>query len=299
MLQFSNMKYHINIAIIGSANAGKSSLLNSIIESKNSIVSPKPHTTRRPILGFTNTTDDVQLIFIDTPGYVKEGSNIWSSSFIKSIRSAVSDADVILIIIDALNPNALGSHDLLSEFATNDKTIVAINKLDTKKRMNLYPIASKIQEYGYNDIVFLVSAKTSDGLQDLLKAILQKSKNENWLFEVPEQAKLTKPQYAAECVREKIFHCLNQEIPFQIWTHVVKFSDDDDKWEADIDIYVARDSHKKIVIGKNGDMIKRIGIAARVELISKWGDGNLFLNVEIDRNRKKDHKEIHRICMVE
>jgi GTP-binding protein Era len=291
------MKKHVQVAIVGAPNVGKSSLLNSMINSKNSIVSPKPHTTRRPILGISHI-NDTQVIFVDTPGYIRPGTGCWSSSFIKSLRESVEGADVILIIIDATNPNAFGAHELLTEFGASPKTVVAINKSDSKKRMRLYPIAQKITEYGYNEMILLVSAKTGGGLDDLQSEILKRATNDGWLYDTPDQAKLAKPQYAAECVREKIFYCLNQEIPFQIWTSTVEFKESN-KWVAHVNIYVARESHKRMVIGKDGDMIKRIGTAARIDLVSEWSSGDLFLNVEVDENKKKSESELHRICMVE
>ena len=291
------MKKHVQVAIIGSPNAGKSSILNAMIQNKNSIVSPKPHTTRRPILGVSNF-ENTQIVFIDTPGYIRSNTGIWSASFIKSIYESLKDADVILITVDAKNPHKLGTKELLSEFGASQKTLIAINKSDLKKRMNLYPIAQEIASYGYDDVVLLVSAKTGNGLSDLRRMIANKASNDNWLFEYPEQAQISKAQYAAECVREKIFYCLQQEIPFQIWTKTTQFVDDD-HWTARVNIYVAHESQKKIVIGSHGNMIKRIGISSRLDLISQWGNGNLFLHVEVDSHKKKTLEEIHRICMME
>lgn len=296
-------KRHVRIAVVGSPNVGKSSIMNKWIGYKNSIVSPKPHTTRCPVLGVMNYSN-VQFIFIDTPGYIKDNSKVsWSSSLIKSLQKSLEDCDFILLIVDATRPEARGTNELLETLCRKENMLIAINKIDLEKKNHLYPIVKKIVEYGYNNIVYLISSKSGEGLDDLQNAIVEYTNsnlihNENWIFESEEEARLAMPKYISECVREKVFHYLNQELPFNTWVRTTKFSHGI-KWRSEVVIYVARKAHKNIIIGKNGQMLKKIGIAARVELMSKLGHGHLFLKVELDENSIKTDKEIHSICMLE
>ena len=292
----------MQVAIIGSTNVGKSSLLNRLIQEKNSIVSPRPHTTRTQVLGAVNI-DNTQVVFIDTPGYVKHGANIWAEHFIQAIDDAVQSVDVILLVIDAQKPNATGTAELLKRFADNPKTIIALNKVDLRARGRLYPVIRSIADAGYDDIVYLVSSLTKDGINDLIYAITQKATDSEWLFEDVNTTKLSKEAYAAECVREKAFYCLYQEVPFFIWTVPTnaKFRYDKSgavsEWRVDVSIIVPKQTHKKIVVGRSGEIVKRIGIAARTELESIWGPGQLFLNVVVNSEWMESPEQIKEICL--
>ena len=285
----------LKVSIIGSPNVGKSSLLNYMVKYKNSFVSPKPHTTRDNILGVTNL-EETQLIFVDTPGYIKSGVGIWAGYLIQSVREAMSEVGVNLVLVDATRPNCYGTDAILNATASDPKTIIALNKIDVVSRPRLYSIIKKIAEFGYEDIVYLISAKSGTGVQDLLKALSSRATPEAWLYHGNEDVKLKNERYASECVREKAFYVLQREIPFQIWTTASQWSFSKKEWQVSVDIVVTKPSHKKIVIGRNAEMLKSIGIAARTELESLWGPGKLFLNVREDTSWLKHPDYIAAVC---
>lgn len=294
------MRKCLTVAIIGAANVGKSSLLNRLVGAKNSIVSPRPHTTRHTILGVMNC-EETQVVFIDTPGYVKKGTSIWAEHFISSVKDALENVDLIILLLDATRYTAPGSCEMLQSFASNEKTIIALSKLDLRARGRLYHIVSEVAGYGYSDTVFLVSSKTGAGIEDLKSKILSRATEREWLLDDNDATKLPMGSYAAECVREKAFHCLYDEVPFYLWTLPTKWKmrqkNDSTEWYAEVRIVVSRDSHKKIVIGRSGECIKRIGIAARTELESIWGKGQLFLDVVVDKDWLYDREKVRAICM--
>ena len=285
----------VTVAIIGVPNVGKSTLLNRIIGSKNSIVSPTAHTTRGCILGVANR-DDTQILFIDTPGHIRSGSSIWAEHFISSIEQAVKEADVVLILLDPDSFNTNKSKKMFQKMLGIKNLLVAINKVDSKSRATFYEMIAEIVQLGYNEPVFLISAKDGIGIAELEKEILCRAKEEEWSFENNEDVKLSKEEYVAQCVREKAFYCLKEEIPFGLWTITTKANVNKKPWNAYIDIVVAKKSHKGIVIGKNGQQIKQIGESARTELQTLWGEGQLFLNVVVDEKSLQNPDFVGYIC---
>lgn len=268
-----NEKRVVRVAIIGAPNVGKSSLLNRLIEHKNSIVSPVPHTTRDSIIGVCNY-GNIQIIFVDTPGYIRKGSSYWADHFIETTRNTLKNIDLILIMIDATHTHRYGTKEILTKFVTQDNCLVAINKTDLKTKGKLYEPADDIAKMGYKNVIYLISAKTGIGLEDLKLAISEFAQEGEWEFNSNKETALPREIYAAECVREKVFYCMKQEIPFGIKTEPIEWSFDRN-WLVRVNIIVAKKSHKPILIGYN----KSIGIAARTELEALWGKGSLFTNV--------------------
>jgi GTP-binding protein Era len=284
----------ITVAIVGAPNVGKSSLLNRMISSKVSIVSPKPHTTRNNTLGYRNF-GNTQIVFTDTPGYIRMGTGIWDEHLIEQLESAVERCDLTLIVVDGTRPKAFGTEIILKAIANNPKTLVVINKVDMKARGKMYPLVENIIERGYEQTVYLVSAKTGKGMQHLIQHISDIATVDGWMFE-DNMELVPKHVYAAECVREKLMHLLNQEIPFQIWTRAVEWKFDKHEWKIKVDIVVTKTPHKRMVIGKGGHVLKNVGIAARTELESMWGLGHLFLHVIIEKDWIGDQEKIAAIC---
>lgn len=289
------MKKSITIAIVGLPNVGKSTLLNRMIGSKNSIVSPTAHTTRGTVLGVLNK-DDTQIIFVDTPGYIRSGSSLWASHFTEAITAATKDADLVLLITDAESFKINKSKRLFEKFAPLNNLIIAINKADSESRGVFYEMITEITQFGYKDPVFVISAKDGLGIDDLQNEIISRAKEDDWIFENNEQVKLSKDEYAAQCVREKAFYCLRDEIPFYLWTVTTKSNFNKKPWIIYVDIVVGKKSHKGIVIGKNGQQLKKIGEAARTELQLLWGEGQLFLNVAVDEKSLNDPNFVKYIC---
>lgn len=258
------------IAIIGRPNVGKSSLLNRIIGSKVAIVSDKPQTTRTRIMG-VYTQDKTQLVFMDTPGYHRARNKL-DDFMSRSIGEAMSGVDVCVLVCEP-HGNIAPNEDLLKKLhASKTPTVLVINKIDTieDKRELLSVIDTWQNAYAF-DAIFPVSAKTGDGVDALLAALLPYAFESPHFF--PDDAITDQPErvLAAEVVREKMLHLLEKEVPHGIAVVVENFTERENaKGQPLIDIeatiYCERETHKGIVIGKRGAMLQKIGSAARVEL---------------------------------
>lgn len=273
----TSIKKIVKVAIVGSPNVGKSSLLNRLVGYKNSIVSSTAHTTRDSVMGVCNNKS-TQTVFMDTPGYIRKGSSCWADHFIRTTLDALKDANVILLIVDATNIKRYGTKELLTKFAPLDNCLIALNKVDVRSRGKLYEPVQSIAEMGYKNVVYLISSRTGAGIEDLKLAIAEFAVDGEWEFESNKEVMLPRELYAAECVREKIFYCMGQEIPFGVETEATEWSFDG-AWRIMINIKVAKKSHKRMLIGYRGESVKRIGIAARTELEAMWGKGSLFTNI--------------------
>lgn len=278
-----NKQHVVKVAIIGSPNVGKSSILNKLVDNKNSIVSPTPHTTRDMILGVCNR-NNTQIIFLDTPGYIRKGSSQWSNYFITTTIKSIRDADAILVVVDGTRFERFGTKEIINKFGPLKNTLIAINKVDLKRKPQLYEMAQEITEAGYGNMIYLISAKSGEGLEDLKNGLVEFGKEEQWHFESNLETLPPKESYAAECVREKVFYCMKKEIPFSIETVPESWSFES-PWMVRVNIIVSKQSHKQIIIGQGGESIKRIGTASRTELESIWGKGSLFTRVIVKENR--------------
>lgn len=302
------IKKSVNVALVGAPNSGKSSLLNQILGKKNSIVSPKPHTTRGLVLGAKNV-GDTQIVFLDTPGYIRTGASVWSESFTSTLTDALDGADVIVLLVDSVKYKAGSTNALLKRLCENNNVIICINKIDLVKRADLYEVISYLTEFGYQDKVFITSAYNGAGVQDLVNELISKASESEWLFENESDAELERHVKVAECVREKLFYCVHEELPFSLWTRATKwyFREKPIKlslkdtfakasWRANVEIVVAQESQRRIVIGAGAGLIKRVGIAARTELETIWGPGQLFLDAVVDEDWQTNSQRIEEIC---
>jgi GTP-binding protein Era len=235
-------------------------------------------------------------LFVDTPGYIRSGSSLWANHFSDSLKSATKEADVVLLLTDPESFQINKSKKFLQNFIASDKLIIAINKADLESRGVFYEMIAEIVELGYKETVFLISAKDGSGVQDLENEILSRAKEKEWTFENNEEVKLSKDEYAAQCVREKAFYCLKEELPFYLWTVTTKSNFNKKPWNIYIDLVVGKKSHKGIVIGKNAQQLKQIGEAARTELQLIWGEGQLFLNVVVDEKSLQNPDFVKYIC---
>ncbi|MEN3014526.1 MAG: GTPase Era [bacterium] len=260
------------VSIIGKPNVGKSTLLNKIVNFKASIVSPKPQTTRVNIYGYTvyknSEGHEIQIIFVDTPGYHKPINQL-SQAMIKQILSSIQDSDLILFIVDATNPAEEQDRNTINIFEKLDKPkILAINKIDKLQDRKI--VLTTIEEYDsmkiFNEIV-PISALKNENIGKLLKTI------EKYLPEQPHiNFENTQPFlsnlkfYISEIIREKLFNFTHQELPYKTAVIVEKVEQKNEIIYIAATIVVEKESQKSIVIGKQGKMIKKIGIAARQEL---------------------------------
>ncbi|MBP9987878.1 MAG: GTPase Era [Ruminococcus sp.] len=256
------------IAIVGCPNVGKSSILNRLLGQKIAIVSNKPQTTRTKIMGVL-TEGDTQLVFTDTPGFHRPRNKL-GEKMIQAVSDSVSGVDACLFVVEPTGELRTAELELISKFKSQKiPVILAINKVDTleDKDMLMCRIAEVTSHYDF-DAVVPVSATQSinmDALLDELKKLAEES-----VFFFPEDTLTDQPErvIAAEIIREKLLRNLDREIPHGTAVSIEKMRERDDSDIMDIDavIYCEKESHKGIIIGKNGAMLKRVSTRAREDL---------------------------------
>lgn len=257
------------VAIVGRPNVGKSTLLNNIIGTKLSIVSPKPQTTRMRILGVKHL-EDAQIIFLDTPG-IQKGKDILTKSVVESAVSSIEDADVVMMVIEADRGWTNEDRQIVQNYLEKLKkpTILVINKIDRIQRDHVLPlIEESTKVYNFDEIV-PVSALKNLNIDELLKSIKNYLPKSPPLFPEDQITDLPLKLYIAEIIREKVFFNTHDEIPYSVAVEVEKVKEGDRNKSLlfiDAVIYVEKDNHKGIIIGKKGSMLKKIGTQAREEL---------------------------------
>lgn len=275
------------IAVVGKPNAGKSTLVNFLTKNKVAIVSPKAQTTRNNILGIL-TTEHFQLVFIDTPGLHKS-KNALDKFMNKNIRSAEGGADVILYLIDSTKIIDEFEHDYLTSLKQkfDGEIIIVLNKVDLVKKSKLLLTLQELSMLGFENIV-PISAKTgenADSLVDMILKYLPESQTKNFLYDEDYYTDKSLKFMVSEIVREKALYYLNDEIPHGISVNITKFEQKPTLLVVEADIICEKDSHKSIIIGKNGTMIKKIGQNAREDIDALVGTKvllKLFVKVKKD-----------------
>jgi GTPase len=273
------------IAILGAPNVGKSTLLNRLVGTKVSIVSPKVQTTRRRILGIT-VRGPAQLVFVDTPGiFTPSPGRRLERAMVQSAWRSVEDTDRQVLVVDARRGIDRDTERILAELQKSGRRLtLALNKLDLVKPPAVLPLIERLNQTGLFDRVFIVSALTGDGCEDLLKALGADLPEGPWLFPEDQLSDLSQRAMAAEITREKLFEQLHQELPYSLTVETENWAAAADGSEIRIDqtIYVQRESQKAIVLGKGGRQIKPVGQAARAELEQMLGCRvHLFLFVKV------------------
>ncbi len=256
------------ITIAGRTNAGKSSLLNAIVGEKIASVSSKPQTTRTRITGIRNI-DDVQLVFFDTPGLHKPVNKL-SEHMLDTVRESVSDIDAVIFVQDCtkkINEQELNLLKSLNQ--SKMPVILVINKIDLlKNKDELVPYIADISSQADFHAVIPVSVTENNGIDIVINEIISISEESVHYF--PDDMITDQPEkvLAGEMIREKLLELLKDEVPHGIAVGVEQMSERDDKDILDISavIYCERESHKGIVIGKGGAMLKKASTAARIEL---------------------------------
>jgi GTP-binding protein Era len=273
------------IAILGAPNVGKSTLLNRLVGTKVSIVTSKVQTTRRRILGIT-IRDATQLVFVDTPGiFTPAPGRPLEQAMVRAAWRGVEDADRRVLVVDARRGIDRDTETILAGLRKADRRVIlAINKIDLVSPPSVLPIVDRLNQTGLFAQVFIVSALTGDGCEDLLRALGQDLPEGPWLFPEDQLSDLSQRAIAAEITREKLFQQLHQELPYSLTVETENWAASADEAEVRIDqtIYIQRDSQKAIVLGKGGRRIKAVGQAARVELEELLGCRvHLFLFVKV------------------
>lgn len=253
------------ITIAGRPNVGKSTLINYLVGEKIAIVSNKPQTTRNRICGIV-TKDDTQFVFVDTPGYHKPRTKL-GDYMVDVTKSSISDVDLMILVVEPI-PAVGPQEKSLIEYMNAKKCpgILAINKIDTVEKDILLQVMDVYSKETDFVSVVPISAKTGDGVGELLKECSRYAVESPFLF--PEDSTTDQPerQVMAEIIREKLLWCLDREIPHGTAVEITKFSErDSGVIDIDATIYCEKASHKGIIIGKHGDMLKKISSMARVD----------------------------------
>ena len=264
------------VALIGRTNVGKSTLLNLLVGEKVSAIANKVQTTRTAIKGIVNR-EKSQIIFIDTPGIHKPKTKL-NETMIETSFTSIEDADIILFLIEATSENiGKGDRVILDKIKeANKKTILIINKIDLIKReklLNLIDIYRK--EYNFEAVIPIEA--TNIKYKNIVLDEIEKNLNEGPVYyDTEEYTDQTLRQLAEETIREKALKLLKDEVPHGIFVEVEKLKERKNKqkesiYDIEATIYCLRNSHKGIIIGKNGEMLKRIGRSARIDMEQNFG----------------------------
>lgn len=284
-------------AIAGAPNVGKSTLLNRLIGEKISITSAKPQTTRNRILGVMHQ-EDCQMVFLDTPG-VHESDKIFNRRIVQVALSAMAEVDLVLVVIDASNPETRSESLIIEKLKTRPKTpaVLAINKIDRVEKPKLLRIMDKWSRL-HPAFAEMVPISALDGTQvpRLIEAMTGLLPEGPPFF--PEDALTDMPErfIVCEMIREKVFENTGREVPYGTAVTIEDFSEDDDIIRIHAAVHVERDSQKGIIIGKNGGMLKTIGTQARLDIENLLG-ARVFLKlfVRVEKNWSRDPRAIRKL----
>ncbi len=292
-------------ALIGAPNAGKSTLMNAFLGTKVSIVTPKVQTTRTRVLGIeiTKAPDGtpeggVQIIYVDTPGIFTPRRRL-DRAMVAAAWQGAGDADVICLLVDAeryLAGRDRDTNEIVAKLKdTRRRAHLLLNKIDLVRKPDLLALAESFTAEGVFDRVFMISALKGDGIDDLRTALAAAMPPGPWLFPEDQLSDMPDRLLAAEITREKLFLDLHQELPYSLTVETEDWENlKDGSARISQVIYVERDGHKGIVLGKGGAQIKRVGAASRRELEELLGRRiHLFLFVKV-RRRWQDDPERYR-----
>jgi GTP-binding protein Era len=279
-------------AVIGAPNAGKSTLVNALVGSKISIVTPKVQTTRMNVRGVA-MRGATQIVLIDTPGIFRPRRRL-DRAMVKAAWTGAEDADAVLLLVDApalvKEPEGYAARDteaIVEELKkANRKVALVINKIDGMKRTDLLPLVQKLDATGAFEKVFLVSALKGDGIADVAEWVASRMPEGPYHYPEDQAADIPLRLLAAEITREKLYLRLHDELPYATTVETDKWEErKDGSVKIDQAIYVQRDGQKAIVLGKGGQTIKKIGELARTEMEEIFGRRvHLFLFVKVREN---------------
>jgi len=283
---------------VGRPNVGKSTLINHFLEQKIAIVSDKPQTTRHTQLGIL-TRPDAQVIFVDTPG-MHEPRNALGEYMVEAAAHALLEAEAVLFIVDVSKPprpEDVRLARLIAERPGIAPVILAMNKSDLLEPGDVLPNSNAYRALAPGAAWMLVSATRGDNLDELLTLIVNALPEGPALYPEDEVTQTHLRDLAAEFVREAALNALEQEVPHGIAVEVEEFQErPTGPTYIAATLYVERESHKRIVIGKGGDMIKKIGMAARQEIQTLLEKPvYLELRVKVRPNWRKDEREVKRL----
>ena len=279
------------IAVIGAPNAGKSTLVNQLIGAKVSIVSPKVQTTRTRVTGILAEGRD-QAIFVDTPGIFRGAKRRLEKAMVDAAWRQAAETDRLMLVIDVAKKGLSDDDRAVIEQLEQQgaRPMLALNKVDGARHGTMLAIAAAVNERLDVQETFMVSALTGDGVDDLRQAVLHRLPEGPWLYPEDQISDLPSRMLAAEATREKLFLQLHQELPYNLTVETEAF-EVQAKGDLKINqvIYVTRDSHKAMVLGKGGSRIRQVGSESRRDLEVLFDRKvHLFLFVKVRENWLND-----------
>ncbi len=284
------------VAIVGAPNAGKSTLVNALVGTKVSIVSPKVQTTRFRVLGIL-MAEAAQIILVDTPGIFQPRRRL-DRAMVAAAWNGASDADLVCLLVDAHRGYDDDTRAIVARMKdAKRQAVLVLNKVDAVKKEKLLALAAQFHDEGIFSDVFMISALKGDGLAPLSKLFVERVPQGPWMFPEDEVSDLPQRMLAAEITREKAFLKLHEELPYALTVETEQWEERPDG-SARIDqvIYIERESQKAIVVGKGGHQIKAIGAAARTELEALLERRvHLFLHVKVKedwQDRRSHYSEM-------
>jgi len=284
------------VAVVGRPNVGKSTLINAIVGSKVSIVTPKPQTTRHRILA-VHTIDDCQIIFVDTPGLHRRAAKTMNRMMNRTAASALADADLILFVSEA-NRWTVEDQDVLGRLKESQAHVVALlNKIDNvrPKEELLSAISTMAGRYSFAEVI-PISAKLHDNLDRLLALIPDYLPESPPLFPDEMITDRSESFQIAEIIREKLTLLLRQEVPYGLTVQIEQYEKEPQGVSINAIVWVERDSQKGIVVGKGGNVLKKVGRQARLELKERFAKPvHLELWVKVKDNWADSEKDLLRL----
>ena len=284
------------VAVVGRPNVGKSTLINAILGSKVSIVTPKPQTTRHRILAI-HTIGDCQIVFVDTPGLHRRAAKTMNRMMNRTAAGALADADLILFVSEA-NRWTIEDQDVVGRLKDSQAPVIALlNKIDkVHPREELLSVLAKMSERYSFDEVIPISAKLKDNLDRLLELIPNYLPESPALFPAEMITDRSESFHFAEIIREKLTLLLRQEVPYGLTVQIEQFIKEPEGVSINAVIWVERDSQKGIVVGKGGIVLKKVGRQARLEFKERLGvPVHLELWVNVKDNWADSEKDLLRL----
>jgi GTP-binding protein Era len=278
------------IAILGAPNVGKSTLVNRLVGTKVSIVSPKVQTTRARVRGI-RMVGAAQLVLVDTPGIFDNAKRRLERAMVHAAWSGAEGADAILLLVDALKGLDSNTRRIRESLVKSGrKALVAINKIDQVSHESLLPLAAALDDGVSAERIFMISALNGEGVEDLLNYLVELLPEGPWLYPEDQLSDISERLLAAEITREKLFLQLHQELPYSVAVETESWRElKDGSLRIEQIVYVSRSTHKAMVLGKGGHRIKSVGQESRTELEDLLARRvHLFLFVKVREGWRDD-----------